>query len=306
MSAWARPNRVVIRPYSLWRLGATVAIATVLALTSTVSFAAFTTGGAITAGATSAGLRFTTTGLGNLATTYTSSLRTSNAWVTVSNTGALPITLSGLTVTNSGVEALAAALQLGLWASSTCASRAPATAFTTTLGSGAKTISSSYAFTVPAGGSIQLCSDTQLLGSLGASATQTVSSTIVLTAAASTGSWTTTDTSVHVVSFSANPTSVTCRPGGGYVLAGVTYSTVIITWLEPDQQTTGYQILVNGALVASTNKQARSYELDSRWVQGTGQLAVTIVATKGNSEVTTEAGYIVSTAGPAARNITCG
>lgn len=305
MNARTRPNRAGIRPYALFRLGATIAIATVLALTSTVSFAAFTTTGALTGGATSAGLRFTTTGLSNLAVTYTGGLRTSNAWLTVSNTGGLPLTLSGITVSNTGVEALGATVQMGLWSSSTCSAKAPLTAFTTMLNSGTKTIPSSYAFTVPAGGSIRLCSDTQLLGSLGAYVTQTFTSTIVFSAAATTGSWTTTDTSTHVVTFSANPTSVRCTPGAGYVLAGVTYSTVIISWLEPDDKTTGYQILVNGVQVASTNKHARSYELSSLLVLGTGPLVVTIVAIKGNLDVTTEAGYIVSTAGLAARNISC-
>jgi len=59
-------------------------------------------------------------------------------------------------------------------------------------------------------------------------------------------------------------------------------------------------------LVATTkDSKVLSIELNSVQVTDVGDLEVTIVAVKGNSSYSSELAYITSTAGAAARNITC-
>ncbi|MDP3208646.1 MAG: hypothetical protein Q8M65_05820 [Rhodoglobus sp.] len=312
MSARVRPKRAAsgIRPYSLLRVGATVAIATVLALTSTVSFAAFTANSAITGAATSTGLRFSTAGLPDLGVIYTKKIKATNAWVTVTNTGSFPLILSAVTVTNSGSEAFGAAVQFGLWADTKCEKKAPGSAFKTSLASGTTALSSSYGFAIPVGGSIQLCSDTQFKGKLKNLAGLKVASSVTLTAAATSGapSWTTTDASAPVVSLGLigyAPGSVICAPGVPDISLGEKNSTVLLSWLEPVDKPKNYEVWVDEVLVATLSNKALSIQLDSSLVTATGELEVTIVAVKGDDEYDSDVAYILSTAGATARNLTC-
>jgi len=294
------------------RIAATVFATTILALTSTVSFAAFTASGALSGGATSTGLGLVSTGLTDNAVTYTSRIKLTNAWVTFTNTGQFPLILSSLTVANAGSNALGAAVQFDLWADTKCDRKAPGSAFKTTLAAGTTAIASSYGFVIPVGGSITLCSDTQFKGKFKSLAGQTLASSVIFTAAATSGapSWTTADAAapviaVEVVSFA--PSSVTCARGADYVVGPDRYSSVLLSWLEPPgQKPDRYEIWLGDVLVATTkDSKVLSIELNSVQVTDVGDLEVTIVAVKGNSSYSSELAYITSTAGAAARNITC-
>lgn len=97
-----------------------------------------------------------------------------------------------------------------------------------------------------------------------------------------------------------------CAPGSGYVVGGVRYSSVVLTWDESTvQKPDHYEVWANNVLVATTDDKVRTIELNSSRITATGELEVTIVAVKDDIGYDSEVVYINSTAGAAARNITC-
>ncbi len=300
-----------VRPVTVARWAVTAFLATVLALSSTVSYAAFTASGTLSAPATTTGLKFTSTGMLGLSVQFTKKIKLVNSWVTFANTGTFPLIITSINVTNVGSEALGAETEFHVWSDSKCEKKAPGSAVETTLATGTTAIASSYGFSIPVGGSITLCTDLQFKGKLKNLAGHSVASTVSFTAAATSGapSWTTTDLAAPVLAISVvgyEPSSVVCAASTGYVVGGVRYSSVLLTWQESTvQKPDYYEVWADTALVAILDDKIRYLEVNSSLISATGELEVTIVAVKDDVEYDSEVVYILSTAGAGARNITC-
>ncbi|QEE61573.1 hypothetical protein FVA74_08270 [Salinibacterium sp. dk2585] len=242
----------LIRP----RTTIAIALALILAMGSTVSFAAWRATTTASSAASNGTITLASSGIPNLAHTYTSVESSKIVPVTLSNSGSVALPLTSVAIATTGALP-AANVTLTVWArsGSTCPASIPAAPTVKASASLSASILSLPAGlgTVPAAGSVVLCVATTLTGTLGEVAGLSLTPTLTFSGRVG-DNWTATDPST-TRSFTQNvaglaaPRIVDCINGTRWTLL-YTYDTARIVWTAVPGATS-YRLYRNGAAIGS-------------------------------------------------------
>lgn len=293
------------------RAAVATAVVVFLSLTSTISYASWTSDTSKTSSVGAGTIGLTTSSTTGLATTYTASALTRVAAVTVANTGTVPLTLSSIAIANAGT--LGSSITLAIWnkPSGACQTSVPSGSFSTTLNTATTAIASSYGLAVPTAGTT-LCVATTFTGNLSTSGGQSTSPTVTVSGSAGTN-WIVADgataanrTFTQSVAGVGAPTALTCQAGDGYRVFILTYDTALISWTAPaGTAPTSYQVFVGTTQVGTTT--STSFEITGGNLSATGNnLAVTVRAVSGTlTSAASSSVAISSQSSVLSRNVNC-
>ncbi|WP_403024177.1 hypothetical protein [Salinibacterium sp. GXW1014] len=252
MNDASRRTARLIRP----RTTIAIALALILAMGSTVSFAAWSASTTASSVAANGTIALASSGISSLGHTYTNVDTSKIVPVTLSNSGSVALPLTSVAIATTGALP-AGNVTLTVWASSgnTCPTSipaAPTVKASAALSAPALSLPAGFV-SVPASGSVVLCVATTLTGTLGEAAGLSLTPTLTFSGRVG-DNWSATDAST-TRSFTQNvaglaaPRIVDCISGTRWTIF-YTYDTARIVWTAVPGATS-YRLYRNGVAIGS-------------------------------------------------------